>query len=452
MHRKCTLGEWLPVRKRLANNKKAALAAQANKPAYMILLAGLFVVMGTILYLQTKAAVQTNAFEAEIGALSNTDKAAVIADAGAANGSAVRLNKSATGGGVLGLDAWTYIQADGNRQSENYLWGLGLGDVNGDGFADIVAGKELYVNKATGDITGSWSKSTPFSNAYLVINIDGDATGDVIDLGGSPRWLEWDGGNMAVRASGSGPGAQQGAAYGEVLGGGTPEVVYSGEESVYLITFSGSSMSVSQIGSNSSDEGVAIGDFNKDGKPDVAANDGKNAIWFENNGTTSNWTRHVVGAADRGSGDNAYTDKVGAADINGDGLTDILLTEEIFDSGAAKTYWWKNPGTSGVTSQWPQRTTIASQDSTNSMSIADMDNDGDLDVITGEKFGDLEAVVWENDGTGLQWTKHQIAIGHENHGGTQVKDLDNDGDLDVVSIGYDTPQYLHIYRNDAIVD
>lgn len=436
------------MRKRLVESKAVIANQTLRRPLLFALITGVFAVMGILMLLQTNAATKSYGFEAETGTLTGGAKAKLTPSVGASGGSVARLNASASGG-IMNLDRWTYIQADNNRQSENFRWGLGLGDVNGDGFADIVAGKELYLNKATGDITGSWTKLMPFTDANLVINLDGDATGDVIDLGGSPRWLEWENGNMTVRAAGRGPGGQQGSAVGEVLGGGMPEVVYSGEETIHLITFTASSMIVSQIGVNASDEGVAIGDFNADGKPDVAANDGNNAIWFENNGTTSNWTRHVVGRADRGNGDNAYTDKVGAADIDGDSLTDILLTEEIFDNGVAKTYWWKNPGTSGVQSQWPQRTTIASQDSTNSMSVADMDLDGDIDVITGEKFGDLEAVIWENDGTGITWTKHQIAIGHENHGGTKVKDLDNDGDLDVVSIGYDQPQDIHIYRNDA---
>ncbi|MBI1862937.1 VCBS repeat-containing protein [Candidatus Microgenomates bacterium] len=355
------------------------------------------------------------------------------------------------GGGTTTWDKWKYIHADSTRQGTQNLWGMGMGDIDGDGDGDIVAGSYYYLNPG-GTMESAWVRKTGLSDGNLVENLDGDKFGDVIDLGGSPRWLEWDGSALSVQASGNGPAGAQGAVVGDVIAGGTKEIVYSSSGvGIVLAQINGSTINTSVISTgNVADEGVDLGDFNGDGKLDVAASDGNNSIWFENNGTTSNWPRHTVGPADHGENGGGYTDKTHVADIDGDGRPDILLSEEVFTQDPiANTYWFKNPG-GAATGQW-ERHIIATQHSTNSMSVADMDRDGDIDVITGEHYGDLEVVVWENVSKGASWVKHLVDTGKESHGGTRVFDLDGDGDLDIASIAYDKPEDLHIWRNDNTV-
>lgn len=87
------------------------------------------------------------------------------------------------------------------------------------------------------------------------------------------------------------------------------------------------------------------------------------------------------------------------------------------------------------------------------------DRDGDIDIITcehkmpwpgkNEKVKDDEELqIWENDGKG-QFTKHTVNNGKESHLGAQVCDLDNDEDLDIISIAWRNYQYLHFWRNDS---
>jgi hypothetical protein len=90
-----------------------------------------------------------------------------------------------------------------------------------------------------------------------------------------------------------------------------------------------------------------------------------------------------------------------------------------------------------------------------SLDVADMDQDGDLDVIVGEhnlkQPGSAKLYIFENsDGKGGSWTRHLVYTGDEHHDGAQVVDIDGDGDLDIVSIGWGHSLVL-LYENRAIV-
>jgi hypothetical protein len=89
-----------------------------------------------------------------------------------------------------------------------------------------------------------------------------------------------------------------------------------------------------------------------------------------------------------------------------------------------------------------------------SLDVADMNHDGKLDVVVGEHNlntpSNAKLIVFENlDGTGNVWRDHVVYTGDEHHDGAQVVDIDNDGDLDVISIGWNNNQVL-LYENKAI--
>jgi len=91
---------------------------------------------------------------------------------------------------------------------------------------------------------------------------------------------------------------------------------------------------------------------------------------------------------------------------------------------------------------------VVRQDTTNSMDVLDLDRDGDVDIVAGEHRGPKKVAVRENDGTG-KFVEHIVSTGIESHLGTRAADLDGDGDYDLVSIAWDKPQDLHVWRNDA---
>ncbi len=89
-----------------------------------------------------------------------------------------------------------------------------------------------------------------------------------------------------------------------------------------------------------------------------------------------------------------------------------------------------------------------------SLDVADMDGDGDLDVVVGEHNlahpESAKLYVFENaDGRGGRWIGHIVAIGDEHHDGAILADIDGDGDLDIVSIGWGHSRVL-LYENRAV--
>lgn len=372
---------------------------------------------------------------------------------------------------TLATDAWTYIQVDSNKTKwgnydPDYEWlryfGLDAGDLNGDGMLDLVSGRTLYLNPG-GNMTGTWEK------VDLGQNVDGnliyrDAGGKSYVLGQSlPDVLRF-----PVDANGRpGPGevvAQvpptghyngQGYRMGDVLGDERPEVIYASQGGLYALRMTDElPWKTILVGADASDEGFAVADMDADGDNDLVAGyrvPGEDAekptvlVWFENPGPTSgnaatDWTRHSVGTTTEA------IDRVEAADLNADGRTDVVVAEEMYPGKAPlASLWTFTRADTGFV-----RKRIVRQFSMNNLDVADVDNDGDADILTAEHKGPvLNLQLWLNDGAG-DFTLAQVDRGKESHLGTRAYDLDGDGDLDIVSIGWDRYELVHVWRNDAL--
>ena len=81
--------------------------------------------------------------------------------------------------------------------------------------------------------------------------------------------------------------------------------------------------------------------------------------------------------------------------------------------------------------------------------MADLDHDGDTDIVIGEHTGNGRVFIFLNDARGQSWTPLQIDSGFEHHIETQLIDIEGDGDLDIVSTGWDHAQ-IALYENLAI--
>jgi hypothetical protein len=353
----------------------------------------------------------------------------------------------------LPLNKWKYIHVDGSRIGRAF--GVAMNDFTGDGYADIVSGEYFYCNPGT-DMTGKWERSElPIEvDALLAFDADADIMPDVIamDRTGKVYWLEatgndvkaWRSQQIADLGKADHKLSSQGYAIAQVVPGGPPEVILNVGEIHYFEVpdlpekepWRQVTIAVDAYG-----EGVGTADIDGDGDIDVCSTiDGQRIAWWANPGDGSSaWEMHPVGAMP-----DKYADRFYAADVNGDGRTDIVVSAA--NGKANGVYWWAQAGADDDPS-WLLHTVVR-QDTTNSMDVLDLDRDGDVDIVAGEHRGPKKMAVWENDGTG-KFVEHIVSTGIESHLGTRAADLDRDGDYDLVSIAWDKPQDLHVWRNDA---
>jgi hypothetical protein len=361
------------------------------------------------------------------------------------------------------LTRWTF-----KHLSDRHVrtFGLAFGDVNSDGLPDVVSGRFMYLNPG-GGLMGTWRQiALPEGmHAFAVTNVDDDGFADLIaqkDAGDIELyWLEPKTSELndwQVRPIGTVPRAShdlgaQGHRVAQLEPGGKPEVVIASGRGIYYFRMPAApgtgAWSRVHVNQNPSDEGFAVADFNGDGLPDLVATTGesKRIEWYENPGEGSNnWKAHHLGDFAEAT----FPDRVEVADLNGDRLPDIIVTDENGGDREARTFWWQHPGNHDLHRKWT-RYLLASQSTTNSLDVADLDGDGAIDVVTAEHRGVKRVIVWKNDGTGT-FAPHEISRGRESHLGVRLYDLDCDGDLDMVSIAWDEPQHVWLWRNDTIVD
>jgi len=358
------------------------------------------------------------------------------------------------------LDRWTYKQVtDKNAQT----FGLGFGDVDGDGRQDIVSGRYWYHNPG-GDMLGDWTQHEfpDGMHAFMVLNVDGDNLADVMaqkdESGLAVYWLEatdetatnWTAVKVGTVESASHELGAQGYRTAVLTPGGPPVVAISSGNGIYYFQIPDNPAAGDwpkvHVSSNPSDEGFAFGDINGDGQLDIAGTtgDSKRVEWYLNPGDGSGeWTAYPVGAFDEA----LYPDRTEVADLNGDGRLDVIVTEENGEDNDAQTFWWEQPA-DPTAGEWT-RHLLTTQATTNSLDVADMNGDGSTDVVLAEHRGGLKLAIWVNDGQG-NFTEQVVSTGKESHLGAQTVDLDGDGDLDIVSIAWDAPQFIHLWRNDEL--
>lgn len=167
------------------------------------------------------------------------------------------------------------------------LRGVALGDFDGDGKLDIAVAAEdnnaIYIRLGNGDGTfGESSAYTPAGrpNGVGVADLDGDGLDDIVAVHTSGTEVSvfraTGGGNFAdavAYSSIGGSSASFEVRFHDLDGDGRPDLVISGRNEVVVRYNRGEMVFESPVryGANRSVRSAAIGDFNDDGRPDIAA-------------------------------------------------------------------------------------------------------------------------------------------------------------------------------------
>jgi len=177
---------------------------------------------------------------------------------------------------------------------------------------------------------------------------------------------------------------------------------------------------------------VAVGDLDNDGDLDIVSGDSQGTVfdWRNDLETIDPFSTMWSGYYIYGGGNSAESVKVGDLDHDGDmdiaaGFFGNVIQEVILDNplGVSNPFAvsWSSTNIGGSEPVWD-------------LALADLDNDGWLDTITTNDFGDIQGSEndqtpwdgnWEHNYVGdvPTWGRNAIAVG----------DLDNDGDLDLAT-------------------
>ena len=176
---------------------------------------------------------------------------------------------------------------------------------------------------------------------------------------------------------------------------------------------------------NSSQWSMCAADINNDGLLDILSGGVYDGVKLSIADGDGNYTETI-----QMPGEDIFTQGSNFADINNDGFVDVFVCH---DDAMSKIYGNNGDGT--FTEQnWIDMTTVpASDNSGNYGSVwSDFDNDGDLDAASCGY--ESERVMWyENNGKG-SFTRHTLDEGQRSYD-LRTIDMDGDGDLDLLNAG-----------------
>jgi len=351
------------------------------------------------------------------------------------------------GGG--GLDSWQRHVIDSARPWKSlFIYGT---DLDGDSKKDIVTGGWWYKNP--GSSSGNWGVrktiGSPLNNAVLLNDFDKD--GDV-DIFGSQwnasaanpqlAWAQNNGnGTFAIKnniAQANGD-FLQGAAFSLSNARKIALSWHRNGNGIQQISVPENpvtqSWSIQNISTTNLQEDLSAEDIDRDGDSDLLLG----TKWLRNN--SGSWSTHTVHVT------SSLPDRNELIDMDKDGKLDALIGYEAISKPGVLA-WYKQ----GVSADalWSEK--VIANDIIGPMSVdaADMDGDGDIDVVVGEHNTQQPATaklfIYENTGNANSWEKHLVYTGDEHHMGAQLSDIDSDGDLDILSIGW-THGKVILYEN-----
>ncbi len=339
---------------------------------------------------------------------------------------------NSTAGGTFGTKT--------DYATPDYPYAVTVGDLNGDSRNDIVSAQytgtnvTVFLNSTTtaGTFIAGVNYASPTTNSdVLVKDMNGDGKNDIIALsyGGGTFSVFW---NQSTTTTGFSTSSFSRSDFSTGLGGGFHLAVgdfnkdgkldvavgNTGVASVFLNRGSRSFASpVTYAVSAGGQSGIAVGDFNGDGNNDIVTAGSPTptiSILIGNGDGTFGSETEYAGACDETS--------VAAGDLNGDGADDIVAG--CSSGGSAQVFINKKDGTFATRVDY---TFVNGYH----IKMGDMNGDGYNDIVMTGTSNTISILMNNGDGTfAAQATYATPSTGSI---GGSIGDLNGDGKLDVVS-------------------
>ena len=328
------------------------------------------------------------------------------------------------------------------------VWLKAVGDLNGDGRPDLIAGGVTKGGLVWYENPG-WKKHViaatgAFSTDGEVVDMDGDGDLDVVAITTkqilwfeNPNWTVHPIADIEVHD----------IEVADLDGDGRPDIV--GRNQGAFRKLGGTALHILRMESPSTwkhrrleipdGEGILLADVDRDGDQDVVVE----RQWLENPGDIlgGQWAFHEYGPG--WSHPHTF---IAAGDLNGDQRLDIVLVPSEKAGGAYRISWFEAPADPKA-GPWREHIIDASVETVHHfVGVADFDLDGSADVATARMHQGKspEISVYVNRGAGAKWDK-QVVAPTSSHS-MRIVDVDGDGRPDLYGANW-RGHAIDLWRN-----